>query len=117
MMKNKVSIWTGHFSDNDKLKEYTKERYTDEADMDSLFMNGYKIDFIDNQFQEVLFLNENVTRQTLIAPLSYSEFFIGKINLKPGHNAVIAIYNFEYSGKILRDGRSQFLGVYDYNDD
>lgn len=116
-MKNKISIWTGCFSEHEELKEYIKERYTDEADMDSLFMKGYTIDFIDNQFQEVLFLNENVTLQTLIAPLSYSEFFIRKINLKPGHNAVIALYNFEYTGKILRDGKSQFLGVYDYNDD
>lgn len=116
-MKNKVSIWTGRFSDNEKLKEYIKERYTDEGDMDSLFMSAYKIDFIDNQFQEVLFLNDNITLQTLIAPLSYADFFIRKINLTPGHNAVIALYNFEYTGKILRDGKSQFLGVYDYNDE
>jgi hypothetical protein len=55
-MADKVSIWTGHFSDNEKFKEYIRERYTDEGDMDSIFMNSYTIDFIDNQFQEVLFL-------------------------------------------------------------
>jgi len=115
-MNNKVSIWIGHISDNETLNDYIKERYTDQGDMSSLFMNSYHIDFIDNQFQEVLFLKENVTLQTLIAPLSYSEFFTHKLTLDTKDNFIIAVYNFEYTGEILNDEISRFSGVYEYTD-
>jgi len=111
--QNKVSIWLGNFKSENELNSFMKEQFTEDGDIYSEFMKAFEIDFIDNQFQEVFF-SENLSKENLES-FSYSESYLEQIttNLEK-YNSVIALYNFNYSGKILNANDIDFIGVYDY---
>lgn len=77
--KNTVSIWFGNFRNEDELTEYMQEQFTDDRDVYSKFSQEFKIDYIDSQFQEILF-SDSLTINKLKS-LSYSESFIELIKL------------------------------------
>ena len=118
---DKVSIWVCRFNNDSELQEYIKEEYNEDGDITSNFMNDFNIDYIDNQFQEVLFLesmnNNNNNNNDLINPLSYSETFISNINIPLTYdiNAVIAIYDFEYEEEVQSKNQKFYLGSYSYD--
>lgn len=111
--ENKISFWAGNFKSEDELNDFMQEQFTDDGDMYSEFMTAFKIDFIDNQFQEV-FYSENLSKNDLKS-LSYSESFLDQLpeNFQK-YNGIIAIYNFEYAGEVSSANGVDFIGVYDY---
>ncbi len=115
--ENKLSIWIGKFSSKDELSEYMKEKYTDDGDLYSSFMNSFKIDYIDNQFQEVLFQDNNITKEDIFSQFSYSESFIDLIPNDKNwtlYNSFILLYDFEYEKNVENDLNFIFLGVFEY---
>jgi hypothetical protein len=115
MIENSVSIFLGNFQSALELDNYTREIYSNDGDVTSQFMQSFKIDFIDNQFQEVLFLDTNNSIENLVSPLSYSESFIQKLNFTGHANAVIALYNYIYNGVVRSDEHMNFAGVYKFD--
>ena len=70
--------------------------------------------FYDNQFFEAEFVLSPAI-QTLIEPLSYSEFFKNDFtNLINNCNAVIAIYDFEYEKNLIEKPGVKFIGTFSY---
>ena len=111
--ENRVSIWLGKFNSEEDLDAFMQEQYTEDGDVFSDFMKAFDISFVDNQFQEVLF-SERLSQQDLNT-LSYSNSFVHKIKSDlEKYNSLIAIYNFDYSGKIVDTERIVFFGVFDY---
>jgi len=99
--KNIVSVWLGNFDSQGEFEEFIAEEYSEDGDVTSHFMKSFNIDFIDNQFQEVIFLDQpSGTIQNLIRPLSYSETFVHNFESVPieKYNCIVALYNFEYVG-------------------
>jgi len=113
--QNKVSIWIGSYDSNIGFKDLIKERFCEEGDLFSNFMNEFKIEFIDNQFQEVLFSEEIESSEQLFMDFSYSSKFIDKLPEKEwsNYNCVICLYNFAYSGSEVSSENMEFLGIYD----
>ena len=111
--KNKVSIWLGNFDNEDLFDDFMEEKFDEEGDVSSLFMESFEIDFIDNQFQEVLY-DKNLEKEVLI-PVSYSDFFLNKVDVDfSKYNCVVLLYNFRYTGGITKASSLDFIGVYDY---
>ncbi|RBL90041.1 immunity 22 family protein [Chitinophaga flava] len=97
--ENIVSIWLGKFDSQIEFEKFLAEEYNEDGDMTSHFGKSFNIDFIDNQFQEVIFLDQSSgTIQNLITSLSYSETFVHKFESVPieKYNCIVALYNFEY---------------------
>jgi hypothetical protein len=115
-MVNTVSLFLGSFKNKSELDRYTKEIYSDDGDVSSEFMQAFKIDFIDNQFREVFFLETNNLKD-LIEPLSYSADFLEEINFARKANGVIALYDFKYTGSVQTDGRMTYIGYYKYSEE
>jgi hypothetical protein len=115
MEKNDVvSIWFGNFETEEEFEEFISEKYDEEGDVLSTFMTSFGIDFIDTDFQEVLF-QEVITIDDL-SQFSYAESFIDKINkdILQLSNCVIFLYDFNYSGKIKSSNNLNFIGSYKY---
>lgn len=111
-MENIVSIWIGITNSESKLNEYVKEKYTEEGEMKSSFMEDFKIDFYDENFRECLFSKDKIS----INQFSYSESFIEKINKieMENCNSFILLYNFTYDKSVLKNKNFKFIGCFDY---
>ncbi|PIE84696.1 MAG: hypothetical protein CSA07_01145 [Bacteroidia bacterium] len=110
---SRVSVWLGSFDNEEQLNAYVEEQFDEEGNVSSAFMRDFGIDFIDSQFQEVLFSRE--LKRDDIAPASYSESFLDEIAVDfSRYNSLILLYNFSYDKTVDRVGRLAFIGVYDY---
>ena len=111
--RNKVSIWLGNFKSEDELSNDMEEHFTEDGNKYSDFMEYYEINFVDNQFQEVVF-EEKLSKERL-KTLSSAESFINKIDDDlSASNSLIAIYNFKYNGSVSESAKTKFIGVYNY---
>lgn len=98
---NKVSVWLGSFDSEEQFNEYIEEQFDEEGDITSVFMKDFKIDFIDNQFQEVLFSDE--LKKEDLEPASYSESFLNNIAADfSKYNSVILLYNYSYDSNCMK---------------
>ena len=115
--QGKVAIWVGNFDSEEKFMDLMRENYTEDGDLNSLFMEAFTIDYIDSQFQEILFIENNTDVLNLITPLSYAETF--KTNLASSvlqGNSIVALFNFEYDKSVIETDALSFVGNYDYKD-
>jgi hypothetical protein len=112
-MANFVSIWLGNFKNEDAFNQYIEEIYDNEGDSKSKFMEDFKIDFIDNQFQEAVFFNEKIKLEFLM-DASYSKSFLDQlsdVDFKDD-NSIILLYDFSYNANIKSNNKVRFLGSY-----
>ncbi|MDH7913736.1 immunity 22 family protein [Winogradskyella sp. SYSU M77433] len=113
--EGKVSIWVGKFNSEEALKEYVQEVFDEEGDSTSSFMNDFNIDYIDPQFQEVDFNDQNNDLFQKINGFSYAESFINQLPiLSEGINSVICLYNFQFNNGIRKSEVLKYIGTYDY---
>ena len=115
--QGKVAIWVGNFENEQKFKGFMRENYKEDGDLISFFMDAFKIDYIDNQFQEILFIDNNMEVMNLITPLSYAETFktyLASSGLQG--NSIVALFNFEYDKSVIETDALSFVGNYDYKD-
>jgi hypothetical protein len=114
-MKSTVSIWIGEFQSEEKFNNYLNENYDDKGEISCKFWNDFEIDFIDNQFQEVVYFNEKLKLELLQEASYFSSF---KDTLKnnnfENNNTIILAYDFEYAGKITKKNKLKFLGNFAY---
>ncbi|WP_367866939.1 immunity 22 family protein [Pedobacter sp. WC2423] len=109
--ENKVSIFGGFVLSEEHLSSFVKENFTEDGDIYSDLMDDLKVDYIDNQFQEVLYIGKEVIKDDLVQ-FSYSESFLHLINEDlSGYNSVILLYNFNCKNK---PQKITLIGVYDY---
>ena len=115
---NKVSLWIARFNSKEELNDYIKEEFDKNGDIYSNFMKSFKIDFIDNHFQEIDFYN-NKLKQEIFDGFSYIESFIHRIPNEnwENYNAVILLYNYEYHGKVKLKKQVKFIGTFNYIED
>jgi len=110
---NKVTVFVGNFSTENDLSKYIKEHFTEDGDIYSDFMKDLDIDFIDNQFQEVLFLGKSISKNDF-KEFSYSDNFIDFINEDlSNYNSLILLYNFNFNSN-RKPAKVKLIGVYDY---
>ena len=111
--ENRVSIWFGSFKTEEQFDDFLRETYDEEGDVYSQFMDAFKIDHIDSDYQETLYDRE--INYSKLEPASYSESFLDKISVKfSDYNCVVLIYDFDYSGGIKEVSGLKFCGVFDY---
>jgi hypothetical protein len=109
--ENKVSIFGGNFLSEEHLSSFVKENFTDDGDIYSDLMDDLKVDFIDNQFQEVLYIGKELSKDDFVQ-FSYSESFLHLINKDlSSYNSVILLYNFNCKNT---PQRITLIGVFDY---
>lgn len=113
--ENLVSIWVGNFNSEDDFDEYIGENYDEDGDMvPSIFMNDFEMGHIDHDFQESEFFDKKLTKDDIV-DFSYAETFIDKINeANLMGNAIILLYDFEYSGEVQTKNNVNYIGAYDY---
>ena len=116
---NKVSLWIARFNSKEKLNDYIREEFDKNGDMYSNFMKSFKIDFIDNHFQEIDFYNNSKLKQEIFDAFSYVQSFIHLIPNEnwENYNAVILLYNYEYHGKVKQNKQVKFIGTFNYIED
>lgn len=114
--ENIISIWSGNFKSEKEFYNHLEEIFDKEGDSSSKFMEDFKIDFIDNQFQEAVYFNELISLDSL-KDASYSESFLNKLSNSDfeNKNAIIIIYDFKYSGIIKKTEHLIFLGDFIYS--
>ena len=111
---NKVSVWLGNFDSEEQFNKYIEEQFDEEGDMTSVFMSDFEIEFIDSQFQEVLY-DDNLKKETIMST-SYSESFLDCITADfSKYNCIVLLYDFNYQGKVKNTDKMIFVGVYDYS--
>ncbi|WP_353777157.1 immunity 22 family protein [Winogradskyella sp. 3972H.M.0a.05] len=117
--QNKVSLWVGTVASRSRLNEIMQEVYDDEGDVSSQFMEVFKIDYIDNQFQEVYFYENLASKEEAFNGFSYSESFINHIQETnwAEKNSLILLYNFEYDGNTKSGLGLEFIGVFNFSED
>lgn len=117
-MEKKVSIWAGHFANDAALKMHAKEIYNNNGDVVCHFWQDFGIDFVDNNFQEVLFIGTPITLASF-SPFSYSESFpTSLLNINLGaYNSLVLIYDYEYAGEVLESDNLKFLGSFNYTEE
>lgn len=112
--KNKVSIFVGDFQSERELNNFIREKFTEDGDIYSNLLSDLKVDFIDNQFQEVLFLNHKISKVDL-KNFSYSEKFIDKIDFSEiKGNSLILLYDFNYSSFKDKPEKLRYISTFDY---
>lgn len=110
--ENKVSVFAGNFLSEDHLASYVKEDFTDDGDIYSELMDDLNVDFIDNQFQEVLYVGRLLVKDDFVQ-FSYSESFIHLINEDlANYNSLILLYNFNSKN---RPQKITLIGVFNYH--
>jgi len=112
--QNKISIWIGNFDSEDDFYEFIEEKYDEDGKSSSAFREEFKTGYIDHDFQESFFVDEELTKEDFMET-SYGESFVDKLDdaLLTG-NGVIMLYDFEYSGEIKAKNNVNFIGAYDY---
>lgn len=110
----KVSIWSGQFHSMNDFDKFIEEKFDEDGDCSSAFMESFEIEYIDPDLQENAFLDKKLTKNDF-SKASYAEQFIDKLDesLLTG-NSIIILYDFEYSGKIKTKNNVNFIGAYDY---
>ena len=90
---SKLSIWVGNFNFEKELEEYVEEEYDDDDKCSSLFLEQFKIDWIDHDFQEIGFYDNGLTKDGLMEH-SWAKTFIPNVDdkLLMGNNSVIIVY-------------------------
>jgi hypothetical protein len=114
-MNDKVSIWIGRFETEYKFNNFMEEQYNDDGDVFSVFIETFKIDYINSDFQEVLF-QEQLSKNDLLQA-SYADSFIDKIDSEQIrlNNCIVLIYDFDYSGEVKSANGLNFVGTFEYN--
>ena len=111
--ENRVSIWFGNFKTEDLFNDFLRETYDDKGDVYSKFMDEFKIDYIDSDYQETLYDRE--INYAKLEMASYSESFLDKVNVVfLDYNCVILLYDFDYKGGVKESNGLEFYGVLDY---
>ncbi|MGG2016496.1 immunity 22 family protein [Bacillus sp. S10(2024)] len=103
-----VSIWLGNIKTQNQLEKYVDLTYDEDGEsIPSKFFVDFNIDRneIDEDFIEKEVLEEESDNiSVLLEGCSYDEIILPKIreyvNLKKSYNAIILIYNFEYSNLV-----------------
>lgn len=115
-MEGKTSLWIAKFNSREELNDFMEEKFDKNDDIYSDFMKSFKIDFIDNHFQEVDFYSDLKLKQDVFDGFSYVESFIENIPNEnwENYNSVILLYNFEYDEKVKQNGNVKFIGSFDY---
>ena len=116
--QGKVSLWVGSFNSREDLDDFIGEVYDDEGDVSSVFIDVFKLDYVDSQFQEVYFYEDKSNKEEIFDGFSYVESFINsipEINWSQ-KNTVLLLYNFEYSKKNSHE-KMEFIGAYDFVED
>lgn len=117
--QNKVSLWIGNVPSEDELNNFMMEVFDDEGDSSSKFMEAFRIDYIDNQFQEVFFYEDLQTKEEVFDGFSYIESFIDEISEVDWSekNSIILLYNFEYNNEVKSSQGLDFIKVFNFNED
>lgn len=116
-MKNeKMYLYKGMFTDRE-LKDFLYEDYSDENEESCELWKDLNVEFLDNQFLEVIKTNDQI-EYVDVNGISYSEQFQSKlmeIDLSNA-NTIIAVYQPEES---LSENpiKLNFLRSFDYNID
>ena len=116
---NKVSLWIGNVESEEALKNLILERYDDEGDSTSDFMDSFEIEFIDNQFQEVHFYDNTSSKTEILNGFSYIDSFleeIPEINWEE-NNCLVLLYNFKYHERVQQKRGLTFVGSYEFTED
>jgi hypothetical protein len=111
---NKVSIWIGNFKSENDFNKYIEEKFDKKGNSSSVFMEEFKIKYINHDLQESAFIGTKLTKEDLTGA-SYAETFLDKLDgkLLTG-NSIIMLYDFEYNEKIKVKNNTTFIGVFDY---
>lgn len=116
--ENFLSIWTGKFDSQTEFNSYIEEIYNEEGESSSKFMNDFKITYIDNQFQEAVFLNKKITLD-ILTEASYSESFLNKLSEIDFEedNSIVILYDFNFEKIINEKHKLRFIGSFKYQKD
>ena len=98
-----VSIWLGNFPDDNSLCEYASETHFDKNDnvvpppfSEDFFDGGYYP--FDTDFWERAVVEPSDNLAKLVEPFSYGDTFdVAGIMLGKTYNAVILVYDYEYT--------------------
>ncbi|WP_039076054.1 immunity 22 family protein [Bacillus sp. MSP13] len=117
-----VSIWLGNINDEDSIGEYVDLSYDEDGEsVPSQFFIDFNIDMDETDedtIEKAVYKNSSNDISALLDGCSYEEIVIPKIqksiNLKKSYNAVILIYNFQYTNEISSTGAFDFIAVTNY---
>ncbi|MBS2970660.1 immunity 22 family protein [Metabacillus sp. KIGAM252] len=120
--KGWVSVWLGNIKEEDSIEEYVDLTYDDDGEsVPSKFFMDYNIDMDETDedtIEKATYEYSSSDISTLLGGCSYEEIIIPKIerniDLKKKYNAVILIYNFEYTDKIIGAGSFDFITATKY---
>lgn len=125
--ENWVSLWLGHFPNEDQLETLMEEDYeSDSDDANSPFAIAFHIDFFDEDFREAMVHDQaSAELSRLLADASYHDVIISRFSQQLGatldrpYNAVVLLYNFAYAGQVKswQDGESNlyYMGSVNYS--
>jgi hypothetical protein len=116
--ENILSIWSGKYESQKELDSYIEEIYDEEGELNSKFMEDFKITYIDNQFQEAVFLNKKITLD-MLNDASYSASFLNKLSEIDFRedNSILILYDFNYNKAKKIKGKLRFIGSFKYQKD
>ncbi|KAF1678689.1 MULTISPECIES: immunity 22 family protein [Bacillus] len=117
-----VSIWLGNINDEDSIGEYVDLSYDEDGEsVPSQFFIDFNIDMDETDedtIEKAVYKNSSNDISALLDGCSYEEIVIPKIqksiNLKKSYNAVILIYNFQYTNEISSTGAFDFIAATNY---
>ncbi|MDH6306664.1 hypothetical protein M2459_003343 [Parabacteroides sp. PF5-5] len=115
-VKNKVSIWLGHFNNEEEFNRFMTVNYNNEGEAYSSFTETMEIEYTDDDKQEIIF-NSQLTKDTL-RQASYADYFLDGIDFPDlslhHYNCVVLVYDYEYNGKIKSSDNFVFIGAFQY---
>jgi hypothetical protein len=104
----KVSIWVGHAPSWELLDEALTFTFTEDGEaIPCPFGEAYGIDWFDEDFREAsvndsptLSVRDLLARHTSGTQIAETLDSLGKGTLRLESNAIVLLYDFEYSGKV-----------------
>lgn len=119
--ENKVSLWLGVFENPDEFENYVNISYDEQGNQKlSEFQKNYKIEKYDFDGIETDFLSDQVLDvKSLFEGFSWDYEIIPQFKKMLEHknlnyNSIVLLYNFEYTGNILTDGKLEYIGCADF---
>ena len=112
----KVSLWLGNFTSKKALNNFLKEKYDEDGDVSSEFMEDFQIEYIDHDFQEIYYYENETSKEKIFNDFSYINSFLAEIpetNWQE-YNSIIFLYNFEYPGTIKQNQQLKFIATFDF---
>ncbi len=116
-----VSVWLGNMKEKDSIEEYVDLTYDEDGDsIPSTFFIDFKIDMVETDedlIEKEVYKNRSSDIRTLLDGCSYDEFIIPQIkniDLIKSYNAIILIYDFDYSNEITSAGAFDFITATKY---